>query len=107
MKLVILESPYNGNTALFRRYALRALRHSIALEEAPFASHLLYPQILRDEILAERWLGIEAGHAWLRHADLVAVYQDHGISNGMMRGINAAMAVAIPVLYRNIGKETE
>ena len=61
MKLVIIESPYAGETERNLAYARRCLRHSLSCGEAPLASHLLYPQVLSDEVPAERALGIAAG----------------------------------------------
>lgn len=103
MQRVIIESPYAGNIQMNERYARTCLRDSITRGEAPFASHLLYtqPDVLADSISAERRLGIACGQAWLAVADLVAVYTDHGISNGMQQGIDAAVAAGIPVVYRS------
>ena len=108
MKLVIIESPYNANTPAGIHnnilYARLCIRHSLSLEEAPIASHLLYTQskILRDKVPEERIWGMNAGHAWLRVADLVAVYTDRGISNGMDRGITKAEEAHIVVEYRTL-----
>ena len=58
--------------------------------EAPFASHLLYTQMLDDLVPEEREMGIEAGLAIGKFAALTAVYIDRGISNGMNYGIQRA-----------------
>lgn len=104
MKLVIIESPYAGDIEANRAYARRAMRDSVMRGEAPLASHLLYtqPGVLDDGIEAERDLGIEAGLAWGRHAELTAVYADLGISNGMRRGILRATDEGRPVEYRRL-----
>ena len=108
MKLVIIESPYNADTdkGIFDNieYARRCIRRSLSLGEAPIASHLLYtqPGILLDKIPEERKWGMEAGHAWLKVADLVAVYTDKGISHGMERGIIRAEKENIVVVYRTL-----
>lgn len=113
MRLVILESPYQGKgiwplSALRRwrnrRYARAALRHSLMLGEAPLASHLLYtqPGVLRDDVPTERRLGIEAGLAWGYRAEATVVYIDHGISGGMATGINRAHSECRKVEYRSI-----
>lgn len=44
MKLVLLESPYAGDTERNVDYGRRCLRDSIMRGEAPMASHLLYTQ---------------------------------------------------------------
>jgi hypothetical protein len=105
MRRVVIESPFAGAVAENLRYARRCVRDSLARCEAPFASHLLYPQprILRDDLPEERQLGIEAGLAWGAVADAVAVYTDKGISPGMQLGIDRAVAAGIPVEYRSLG----
>ena len=72
--------------------------------EAPIASHLLYtqPGILRDKNPEERQQGIDAGLAWLRVAEAVVVYTDHGISAGMKYGIETAKSASVPVEYRKV-----
>jgi len=72
--------------------------------EAPLASHLLYTQssILDDDVAEERTLGINAGFAWAKHAELSAVYTDFGISDGMKLGIEDAEKNNRPVEYRKL-----
>jgi hypothetical protein len=111
MKLVILESPYAGNffqRLLNRRYARKCVRDSLDRGEVPIASHLLYtqPGILRDSVPAERQLGIDAGLAWKKVAELTAVYCGRGISRGMEYGIKAAIDSGIPVEYRDNERKT-
>jgi hypothetical protein len=86
MKLVVLESPYNGKDKLEiernKTYARRAMADALSRGEAPLASHLLYtqPGILKDSDPAERALGIAAGLAWGAVAEATIVYADLGIS---------------------------
>ena len=88
-KLVIIESPFAGDSALSiannLRYARLCVRDSISRGESPIASHLLYTQdgILLDTIPEERQLGIACGYAWMRAADLIVFYTDLGWSTGM------------------------
>lgn len=72
--------------------------------EAPFASHLLYTQMLDDSVEAERAMGIEAGLAIGIHAVATVVYTDLGISGGMQYGIDRAIKENRPVEYRAILK---
>ena len=112
MILVILESPFgkrlDGTTcsaAEIRaniRYARLAMADSFARGEAPFASHLIYPQILNDATPDERRAGIEAGLAWAVHATRAVVYADHGITPGMSVGINRHRERGIEVVARSI-----
>jgi len=106
MNLVIIESPYAGNVDLNTAYARECMKDSLDRGEAPFAPHLLYTQVLDDKSPAERERGIFAGHEWLRRADLVAVYTDRGISQGILEGIAAALLADKYVEARRLyGKE--
>lgn len=102
MRRVIIESPYAGDVTANMEYLQRALRDSISRGEAPFASHQMYTMALRDTIPSERKLGIRAGLAWLRYSDVVVVYMDRGISDGMKIAIAHAELLGIPVEYRSI-----
>lgn len=93
MKLVVIESPFAAANLDEQRnnidYARKCMRHSLMRGEAPFASHLIYPQanILNDNIASERQLGIEAGYSWGSFADLHAFYTDRGWSPGMIQAL--------------------
>ncbi len=107
MRRVILESPYAGSLFgrwLNRRYARKCIRHSLLQGEAPIASHLLYtqPGILNDGIPGERAWGINAGLSWLDVADASVVYIDRGITPGMRKGIDAAIAAGVQVEQRSL-----
>ena len=100
--MVLIESPYAGDVAANVAYARECLLDSLRSGEAPFASHLLYPQVLDDATPHERTQGIEAGLAWGTRADLTAVYVDRGITPGMVLGIERAEREWRPVEYRSI-----
>lgn len=104
MRLVIVESPWAGSVEKHERYARAAMADCLKRGEAPFASHLLYtqPGVLDDRIHEERILGIEAGLAWGRKAELTVVYTDCGMSNGMKMGISRALAEGRSINYRTI-----
>lgn len=71
--------------------------------EAPIASHLLYTQVLDDCDPKQRSIGIAAGLAWRRVAVASVVYEDYGVSQGMIYGISLALERGIKVEYRKIG----
>jgi hypothetical protein len=100
MRCVILESPFADNTERNNRYALLCVADCIKRGDAPIASHLLYTRVLDDLIAHERELGIAAGHAWMTRAEACVVYYDLGISKGMEKSIEAALAAKLPVEYR-------
>lgn len=90
MKLVVVESPYKGETneERFRNvYYARLCLHDCIVNhgEAPFASHLLYtqPHILRDEVPEERLQGIDAGLCFKRVVEYTVFYTDLDWSTGM------------------------
>lgn len=89
MILTVIESPYAGNVVTNVAYAKRCAVDCLKRGEAPYASHLFFtqPGILNDLDPEERKLGIEAGLAWGKQAQRVAVYIDLGISSGMVFGI--------------------
>lgn len=103
MKRVILESPYRGNRERHMKYLDRAIRDSLERGEAPFASHRIYPGALSDDAPDERKLGMEAGWTWLDVVDAVVVYDDHGVTSGMLEGIVRAGKSGLPIERRQIG----
>lgn len=102
MRRTVIESPFAGDEDKNRAYARQAMAHAIGKGEAPYASHLLYTQVLFDENPDERLMGMEAGFAWAAQAELCAVYVDRGLSEGMRAGIQLALKHKIPVEFRSL-----
>ena len=104
MRLVILESPYAGDTEKNIAYAKLCVHDCLLRWEAPIASHLLFtqPGILDDNDIGERMRGIEAGLAWYRVAEGCVVYRDLGVSNGMELGIGRAKRHGLSIEYRTL-----
>ncbi|MEM6746789.1 MAG: hypothetical protein AAF608_05165 [Pseudomonadota bacterium] len=104
LPLVIIESPFGGDINRNIAYAQAAVNDSLRRGEAPFASHLFYTRqgILDDTGFDQRELGLKSGFAWGEKADLVAVYQDLGISRGMEQGIDRAVRASQEIVFRNI-----
>lgn len=117
MKLVILESPFSGTSKYWLikkiqqwlniRYARCCVKDCLKHNESAIASHLLYtqPGILDDDIPLDRERGIAAGHAWVKVADKMVVFVDHGVSIGMEHGIKAAVKANVKIEYRSLGFE--
>ncbi len=105
MKPVVLETPYAGDIEANLTYLRACMRDCLLRGEAPFASHGLYtqPGVLRDEVPAERKLGIEAGFAWRFAAAKTVVYTDRGVSRGMQHGIDHAEGLDHIIEYRTLG----
>jgi hypothetical protein len=106
MKLVVIESPYAGDVAGNLAYAKRCVHDCLKRGEAPYASHLFFTQdgILDDLVPEERKLGIEAGFAWGRAADVVAFYVDRGWSKGMLGGYSEAVKRGAFVVLRALDR---
>ena len=100
--LVIIESPYMGNVKSNVAYARKCMSDSLLRGESPFASHLLYTQVLDDTKEIERFTGMSRAFNWYRHADLMAVYTDKGISAGMQKGMEVAEQFKIKIEYRKL-----
>ena len=102
MKLVIIESPYKGNVEENIEYAKQCMLDSIKRGECPFASHLLYTQVLDDSNADERSSGIALGMEVTKRADLVAIYTDNGVTQGMDLGLRFAKENNIKFEYRTL-----
>ncbi len=99
---VLIESPFAGDYVRNRDYLHACIAHSLALGEAPFASHGFFPQVLDDTVPGQRAQGMRAGFAWGACAEVVAVYLDHGISNGMREGLGLWHSRALPIEHRRL-----
>lgn len=97
MKRVFVCSPYRGNVAANVALARAACREVLRAGDAPFASHVLYPEVLDDDDQEERALGMAAGRTWLAAADEILVVGP--VSDGMRQEIDEALARGIPVRY--------
>ena len=85
---VYVASRYAGDVDTNVKAAIRYCRLVIDRGYMPIASHLLYPQILRDDDPIERELGMLFGLALLRDCDEVWVFGE--VSPGVAREIEEA-----------------
>ncbi len=108
MKLVIIESPFAASAAYTQAhheaYARACMADCLSRGEAPYASHLLYtqPGVLDDTIPEQRKLGMLAGFAWRAACDTTVVYQDLGMSGGMVAGVQSAKDRGNKVEFRRL-----
>ncbi len=107
MKIVVIESPYAGDVDRNLRYLRAAMRDCLAHDEAPYASHALYtqPSVLDDNVPDERKRGMRAGFEFHRVADIVAVYDDLGVTRGMNSGISHARKFGCRIERRSLGED--
>lgn len=104
---VIIESPYAGDLSVNVGYARNCLWDSLLRQESPFASHLLYTQVLDDEIATQREMGMRLALSWYDVADLCAVYVDRGISRGMQLGMDYASSIGLKIEKRRISDASQ
>lgn len=104
---VLLESPYAGDVPGNVEYARKCMRDSVERGEAPFASHLLYTQILDDNNPEERTIGIDMGLTWGEQATRTVCYIDRGVTRGMWEGIVRARSLCRPIILRSLRRPGE
>ena len=91
--LAYICSPYRGNAYQRIRnivYARRITRVALELGYMPIATHLYLPQILNDDIPAQRWRGLKAGKNILYTCGTIIIGARYGISEGMAAEIEEA-----------------
>lgn len=99
MKRVIIESRYAGDIEANLRFARLSCLYALSAGFSPYASHQFFPQMLNDDLPAERAIGIKAGLAWsdvLAPDDEVwfcipqaqAQYGQEAFSSGMLLGLD-------------------
>lgn len=92
-KLAYICSPYRGNAYQRIRniaYARHITRVALELGYTPIATHLYLPQILNDNIPAQRRRGLRAGKEILNACGTIIIGARYGISEGMAAEIEAA-----------------
>ena len=112
MKRVVIESPYAANTEegidLNEAYGELCMHDCLVNHnESPYASHLLYTRrfVLRDDVPADRKLGIEAGFCWRDVAEKSVFYQDLGMTKGMKLGVDDCITKYKPYEIRRLPDE--
>ena len=95
-RLIYIASPYAGDIQSNVEFAEAACRFAVSQGVTPLAVHLLYPQILDDQIPDERTVGIQMGLRVLKACDELWVCGDF-ISHGMQIELTAAEEYGIPI----------
>ena len=102
---IYVASKYAGDIQTNIENAIWCCRYVIDRGYMPIASHLLYPQILNDNLPRERELGLMFGLALLATCDEVWVFTSDGeISSGMAKEIEEAKRLGIPVRKLEMGE---
>jgi len=107
-KAAVILSPFMAEdpsqARRMERYAKRCLQDSVLKNEAPVANHYFYYEVLNSNLSIERDIGLQSQLIWIKHADLVVVYIDMGITQAMELAINVAKIANKRLEYRSIGK---
>ncbi|MBR3624413.1 MAG: hypothetical protein IKN43_13825 [Selenomonadaceae bacterium] len=105
IKKIYVASKYAGDVDVNTNAAIDYCRYVIDQGFMPVASHLLYPQILDDNLPHERQLGLKFGLALLAICDEVWLFTVGGeISSGMEREIEVAKRLGIPLRKLEMGE---
>lgn len=100
-RLVFIASPLRGDVERNQSYARACMLDALSRGEAPFAPHLLYPQVLDPANAEQDAQAIHAALLWLEHAaGVLVVYRDLGVTEGMKTEIALAERLGITVVYR-------
>lgn len=98
MEKVYIVSKYAGNIEYNVQKAIEYCRFAINEGKMPLASHLLYPQMLDDNIPSERALGCSFGLHMLSFCDEVWVFgEEH--SQGMVAEIVEAQTLSKTIKF--------
>ena len=95
-KLVYIASPYAGDVETNVRFAKAACRYAIGQGAMPVAAHLLYPQIISDDIPEEREAGLRMGLRVLEACDEIWLCGGR-ITQGMRVELATAESFELPV----------
>ena len=99
---IFICSPYAGDINANKSYLALCVQDSLRRGEAPWASHGFYPDHLNDDSESQRALGMACGRSWLNVAWKCAVYEDRGISPGMVKDMKAAAKMDVIIEYRKL-----
>ncbi|MHB1654399.1 MAG: DUF7768 domain-containing protein [Desulfitobacteriaceae bacterium] len=95
MKVVYICSPLRGDIERNIRKAQGYCRFAVTQGVVPLAPHMIFTQLLDDEIPEERAQGLLMGLELLKHCSEVYVF-GHRVSDGMQSEINAANQLGYP-----------
>ena len=97
-KKVYVASPFAGDVPTNIKNARKYCRYTAKQKKIPIASHLLYPQFLRDSVPVERELGTLFGLALLAICDELWVFGGKA-SPGMVTEIEEAKRLKKPIRF--------
>lgn len=98
MKKVYICSPYRGDTETNVENARKYCRAAVELGCLPIAPHLLFPQFLDDDDIADRRRGMARAMELLFICDEVWVFGIGNMSEGMEKEVKWADSKSIPVM---------
>lgn len=107
MRRVVIEHPFGADPQRFSLYLRECIRDTLKRGESAMSSVAIYAitGALMDAEPEERRAGIEAGLEWYKVAEACVAYVDHGVSPGMVEGLNRACRHNVPIEYRKLYEE--
>lgn len=108
MRPVVVESPLGGPYLESNwLYAQACMKDSLMRGEAPYLSHLLYPQVLDDHTPEHRELGMKAGVVVSKRLLDNGAGHVYYVDLGMSRGMQAAQEWGYQIEIRLLGGQWE
>lgn len=105
-RCVVMESPFKGRDDVEleanKIYRNQCMYDCLLRGEFPLLSHGLYTQVLSDTNPPERKIGIDGQKAWIERCELLVVYTDRGLSEGMQEGIDHAEKHGVRIEFRRL-----
>lgn len=98
-QLAFVCSPYRGDKERNMTYVRELLTYAINAGYVPIAPHLLYTQVLNDDVPEERKIGINLCEELIRKSDIVIIGKKYGLSLGMKREIILAKKLGKRILW--------
>lgn len=106
MTRVYIASPFRTNSPELRKTYLNYLddciRDSLLRNEAPYVPHAYLPRFLADSDGRQRNKALSIGTKFLLICQILAVYKNHGITEGMQGEIDTAKANGIRIEFRSL-----
>jgi len=101
-KRAFIISPLSGDVVRNIQYAKKCMHDAFARGYAPFAGHLLYPQVLNDNDPKERMFSMNAAYAFLETCSIALCYLDLGASTGMVADCLKGAELKVHIEYTSI-----
>lgn len=86
----------------YDNYLAHCIKDSLSRNEAPYAPHAFLHKYLSDTTRDTRQRALDIGLKYLVVCQLLAIYSDYGISEGMQNEMDYAKANNVPINIRKL-----